>query len=546
MPKRLAITVAGAVSLGSFEAGVMYEIISAIKQHNADPATGPSDRIEIDVLTGASAGGMTAAVATQKLLFDAPSLENAYSNALYQPWVIDIGFDGLFNLQNDENASESILSSEEIDRISRAHLTDRFKSVARTISPHPAAASEIKIGLAMSNLNGIDFRHLLTPSGSFIYSRYQDQVSDSFKIDTSFDTLALWEPIRVAAVACGAFPFAFRVREILRAQSEFTDPNVVPFTKTPFPFVYTDGGVFQNEPLGLAKNLVDTIDDHQNVDSRFYLFVSPGARNSTAAAGFSADGANYKMVLQQLLGAVFQQSRFHDWITAESVNEKLRIFNDRALELKQALVARSLDNATLGIAARAILRLQFAPTSSFGETQSQAETRLKTQFAREYQDLVVQTTPAAADDWIDSILVLETAADLSSRDEMKIYSVVASDAELASSQVMAFIGFFDQSYRDHDYDIGRTKAQQFLQSAEVNGPGQIGPIRFTPTQIRPIDHTLDGLQLQSVSEDLRQKMKDRLADRASKLLVELEVPWIARKPIEWWFVSPHLKKLLGL
>jgi hypothetical protein len=67
-----------------------------------------------------------------------------------------------------------------------------------------------------------------------------------------------------------------------------------------------------NEPLGLAKNLVDTIDDHQNVDSRFYLFFSPDARDSTAAAGFSANGANYKSVLQQLLGAVFQQSRFHD------------------------------------------------------------------------------------------------------------------------------------------------------------------------------------------------------------------------------------------
>ena len=50
---------------------------------------------------------------------------------------------------------------------------------------------------------------------------------------------------RVAAVAGGAFPFAFRTREIDRPQSDFPDPSVVPFTKTPFPFVYTDGGVFQ-------------------------------------------------------------------------------------------------------------------------------------------------------------------------------------------------------------------------------------------------------------------------------------------------------------
>ena len=32
MPKRLAITIAGAVSLGSYEAGVLYEVLDAIHQ----------------------------------------------------------------------------------------------------------------------------------------------------------------------------------------------------------------------------------------------------------------------------------------------------------------------------------------------------------------------------------------------------------------------------------------------------------------------------------------------------------------------------------
>jgi hypothetical protein len=34
MPKRLAITIAGAVSLCSYEAGVLYEVLDAIHQHN--------------------------------------------------------------------------------------------------------------------------------------------------------------------------------------------------------------------------------------------------------------------------------------------------------------------------------------------------------------------------------------------------------------------------------------------------------------------------------------------------------------------------------
>jgi len=68
VPKRLAITIAGAVSLGSYEAGVLCEVLDAINQHHDDPATAADDRIVIDVLTGASAGGMTAIILAQKLL----------------------------------------------------------------------------------------------------------------------------------------------------------------------------------------------------------------------------------------------------------------------------------------------------------------------------------------------------------------------------------------------------------------------------------------------------------------------------------------------
>ena len=78
MAKKLAITISGAVSLGSYEAGVMYEVVHAIRQHNESRETSADDRILIDVLTGASAGGMTAAILAQKLMFEADALEGAY------------------------------------------------------------------------------------------------------------------------------------------------------------------------------------------------------------------------------------------------------------------------------------------------------------------------------------------------------------------------------------------------------------------------------------------------------------------------------------
>jgi predicted acylesterase/phospholipase RssA len=57
MSKRLAITIAGAVSLGGYEAGVLYELLRAIAAYNNAAQTEDS-KIYIDVITGASAGGM--------------------------------------------------------------------------------------------------------------------------------------------------------------------------------------------------------------------------------------------------------------------------------------------------------------------------------------------------------------------------------------------------------------------------------------------------------------------------------------------------------
>jgi hypothetical protein len=85
MARKVAITISGAVSLGSYESGVAFEILDALSQHNqwADQHNLPDERIEIDVLTGASAGGMTVSMISQRLLFDGPAMNLPYDNPLY-------------------------------------------------------------------------------------------------------------------------------------------------------------------------------------------------------------------------------------------------------------------------------------------------------------------------------------------------------------------------------------------------------------------------------------------------------------------------------
>jgi patatin-like phospholipase len=544
MAIRLAITVAGAVSLGSYEAGVLYEVLDALAQHNA--GLPDQQKILVDVLTGASAGGMSATVLAQKLMFEGDSLTDPYNNTLYRAWVQDIDIKGLLALQHDEDPSHSLLSSDLVETLSAKYLSQRYSThIPPTIVKHGAAASAIRLGLALSNLNGIDYCYQVRPAKTFTYTRFEDQLYA--KVDSTSDVLDFWEPLRNAAVSCGAFPFAFRVKDLVRHKTEFDSPNVV----FPLPFetfTYTDGGVFQNEPLGLAKNLVDEIDRHLDTDSRFYLFIAPHVKASIAHADFNEGNANLKATALRLVNAVYGQAEFQDWIQAEQVNQRLNLFNQRADGLKDAIAANRVQPAVLRDAAASLLPLLFAGRPQGAETMAEAEQRLKKQFSQEYSDLKTSTSEDIANIWIDSILALETAADLGERDEMVIYGITAAPAELAGAQLEAFTGFFEQQYRDHDYDVGRTKARDFLQnqSGVLGTSGNLPTINYVPKPIHSVDHDLDGLLVKNIPSDIRESIKSRLEDRANVLLQELNVDWAVREAIKVAFIDPQLKKLLAL
>jgi hypothetical protein len=284
MAKKLAITISGAVSLGSYESGVVFETLDALAQHNqwADANHLPDERIEIDVLTGASAGGMTIAMVAQRLLYDGPSMSQAYDNPLYNAWVASVDIEGLLARDPQEDVTHSVLSSDFVIGISETSLLTRYKDPQGPLAaqPHPALPSgrKLQLGLALSNLNGVDYYRSTLSGGQFIYTSHRDQfVTEIDQVQD--DRREPWEKVRAMAVACGAFPIAFRVQDLVRNIVEYTSPYLVRSVwggKPSTTFTYTDGGVFQNEPLGMAKNLVENVPGGRlNATRRGYLFIAP-------------------------------------------------------------------------------------------------------------------------------------------------------------------------------------------------------------------------------------------------------------------------------
>ena len=82
------------------------------------------------------------------------------------------------------------------------------------------AAAELRLGLALSNLNGMDYAFQVRPNGTFTYTRFQDQLRAVIDAGPKCDSEDFWEPLRRAAVSCGAFPFAFRAQDLVRHRDE--------------------------------------------------------------------------------------------------------------------------------------------------------------------------------------------------------------------------------------------------------------------------------------------------------------------------------------
>lgn len=566
MAKKLAITIAGAVSLGSYESGVAFEVLDAISQHNqwADQ-NDPAERIEIDVLSGASAGGMTVSMIAQRLLFDGPAMSQPYDNPLYNAWVTDVDITGLLARGTDEPVTHSVFSSDLVSKISETYLMGRYAPPAPSPPapiPHPALPTDgnLHLGLALSNLNGVDYARGTSSGGQFVYTEHKDQLL--LAIDRSADDRApFWETIRAAAVACGAFPIAFRVQDLLRNIVDYASPDLVQNLwagSASRYFTYTDGGVFQNEPLGMAKNLVEMLPDgHLNADQRGYLFIAPQPKTSgqvpyttdpNAANAFGAANADYKVLTAQLAASILGQSEFRDWIVAERVNDNLRLLDERADQLQQLFITGSLTAAQANAASEALLTAFFkvngVMTESAAANLNAARAQLRQQYAEEYARFGADITTANA--WLDAVLILELAAGLHTKEEMLIYDFVADATLLAGNGLQAFEGFFDVSYRKHDYDYGRSVGQQRL-TAYIGQPGSVfANLHWTPKAIDPIDPNLNNLDMSRVDKNKRQQVYSQICSAADDLLQELNVNVVIRKAVMLFYIQGQIKKMLAL
>lgn len=466
--KRLAICLSGGGSLGAYEAGAMYELLRALEFHNKNTSAA-ADKIFIDVFTGASAGAINSMLLSFLISYAGDSFVGATNNPLYEYWVEDAY---MYHLESQDGLAVhtpdgyTVLDPEYLGKIALKQFNKRYAS-GKTAKRHPAASDKVSIGLALANMTGLDFEieYSQKPAGKkFTYTRYEDGYCTEVSGDNT-DTLGYWRRVLEHALASGGFPFGLKCREVRRIKSEY--PPDVDLTLAKWPnqtdeadFAYSDGGLFNNQPLGLARSIAKSMDIDKIDAKRAYLYISPFDKKSSITKSFHADDANFVNLAVQLLKVIFVQSQYQDWITALGDQKEQYLLK----ALADALVGAMQENSEAG---KAIIETTLQSLSQSDDPEIKA-----------IADGASGLTPDAALNRLLSGFIPNY------REDSMALNAITPDTNLCGRDLLTFKGFFRKSFRLHDYTVGRKNALCWLES--VTNDTTLGPIKL-PTEHEPLD-----------------------------------------------------------
>ena len=307
---KLCITMAGAVSAGAYTAGVLDYLIETLdlwekaKEKNrklgvAHPDydhTIPMHQVEIDVISGSSAGGISGSLTFMALAdknFKSFNKDNptGTNNIFYKSWV-DMGntaenstVDKLLNNSDLKEYGEvrSLLNTQAIDVIADEALAVREQ---REIPKY--ASDSLDVILTTTNLRGINFMvnfdargrdtskgTVITNHGGFFrYKLKNDKFPTGipenedelyYVLDLSNETHLQY--LKDATLSTAAFPIGLKSREVsISAEYIKRYPKYL-FNKSKgiepllpegaiYKFNSVDGGVINNEPYGIGLKVL--------------------------------------------------------------------------------------------------------------------------------------------------------------------------------------------------------------------------------------------------------------------------------------------------
>lgn len=350
---QLGLCMAGAVSAGSYTAGVMDYLLEALEEWEKRRGLSgiPSHEVEIPVFGGASAGGMTSiivAAAIQQGLthIDKPTEGLLYAehpeNLLYHSWVDLTAADMFSTMLNINDIKpgqvEALLNSDFIDIVAQRALAPVVPT-AFTWPPRPQfIASRLKVFTTLTNLQGflydVSFKSDTTSERNPYYmSVHNDYACFEVTAWSNGPENPGWIPLNIeqklniqvamdSAMATGAFPIGLKSRLVNRSVTAINNNTLVDqlmlksiqVTTDPYTTLNIDGGMINNEPFDKIRQVLVEASgqadqtDYQNYNtfSSTILMVAPFPSSKPDEISLSQNLTN---IIGLTLSAMLSQMR---------------------------------------------------------------------------------------------------------------------------------------------------------------------------------------------------------------------------------------------
>ena len=243
----LGLVMAGAISAGAYTAGVMDFIIEALDAYEAAKLTpgwdGPTHDVRVPVMAGASAGGMTSAISALQAFHEIEHVRAVVpppppeKNRLYSSWVRDIDLKPMLATSDlDTDAATGVKS------VLDCSVLETIVENAFRLSGPPKARNwlgrgddpSLRVLLTLTNLRGVPYSLQIFGANIDDYAMlnhgdYLDftvgikptAVAGSYALDICDTTTPNWEVFKKAALATGAFPVGLAPRLISRPTADY-------------------------------------------------------------------------------------------------------------------------------------------------------------------------------------------------------------------------------------------------------------------------------------------------------------------------------------
>lgn len=540
---RVALVLSGAVSLGSYEGGAVTELLCGFATHNQ---ASPQSRFIIDIIVGASAGSMTGALMAKTLLYDR-TIEKAFHSA----WVDEVDISKLL----EPSPGQTVLSNRIVNDIAKRYLgmpeASTNPHLAWKVGPDDAEIDKetIALAFALSNLNGVEFdvetQHRTSGLGTTIFS---DWVEFEIGIEKRLSKEE-WENFRDAALASGAFPIAFEHKVVNRRRSDFSPGKLYDGAKDPLPTDYVDGGLFDNEPLGLALRIAKEKDSDKQ-DERIFILVDPYLSDLSPFGPFPKN-IPLKTLFGRLVRVVLGGASQQEWVRAELADQRIQMkdqflkYVDQIVnqtDLKSDAEIAEFRRSLSDLAKQACKRKRMPAGMSADDYFSKNLERIKNTIRQDQETFRVshQNGLQRIESLAPIIFLVELVSGLRSRKPSKRYLIAPDPNSLAGDGVANFMGFFHRDWREHDFIKGRADTMKFLQRPEILGDQYKGD----PNAKYQVDKDLSKAKVSDLSEERREEISGALNRKVEEFLKKMGFGWMKRKAI-MWLVSNKVDELMN-